>query len=638
MTERGMERERHTMKRKCIFFTYNYRYYSPELGRWLSRDPSQELNSINLYLFCQNNCIEKYDHLGLWLGETHRKITRSAFSSIRLIEISRSNNCDIIVIGKIKEQLISIVIASNVNTDSGETGKQQEYHYCSQMNWTHLQAIEKYKATLASNVGDLNKILNQKGYLDESKCIDALETLGLLTHMWQDYYAHGVERDDSWFGAQVGTLRGSPDAIDFTYLPVTFGLMGFRGGHGGFFRIINPFSHVEPGDRATDAANRRNQAMIFTRNKLVIYLNKWIKKCKCVYKNMLNVVIVVLWLLTLSYNLNANEIEMKLVKTIESNPTYMSFDEMEKSLILCFIDDENKVKYQEYNIASQKINKINNRVPTGVPKLINKVKFVTECQLYKKDDYGEHQVDKTDLWFFGYSSNIILKKKNTTGYEVVWSMPLGKDRRCECIFRSDSVFPYLLIEDDGQWMIYDSKDKSLIKTIKIVSNVFVHQIYLSEFLDNIVSENKIDDIDFATTIFIPKEDWQKKVKENRLTLPPLLSFFPDDNGFSKNEAKFKFQLLAPYRYEGLCFLDRNTVGMIISIGTRMRLTGETRLLLYHFDKNIIFVNKRITPNMCFSPKRFTPDNIAFSQNGKYLAYCYDKKIYIYQLNQSSKED
>ena len=63
MTERGMERERHTMKRKCIFFTYNYRYYSPELGRWLSRDPSQELNSINLYLFCQNNCIEKYDHL-----------------------------------------------------------------------------------------------------------------------------------------------------------------------------------------------------------------------------------------------------------------------------------------------------------------------------------------------------------------------------------------------------------------------------------------------------------------------------------------------------------------------------------------------------------------------------------------------
>ena len=33
MTERGMERERHTMKRKCIFFTYNYRYYSPELGR-----------------------------------------------------------------------------------------------------------------------------------------------------------------------------------------------------------------------------------------------------------------------------------------------------------------------------------------------------------------------------------------------------------------------------------------------------------------------------------------------------------------------------------------------------------------------------------------------------------------------------
>ena len=79
----------------------------------------------------------------------------------------------------------------------------------------------------------------------------------------------------------------------------------------------------------------KRKCIFFTLVELIIVIvNKWIKKCKCVYKNMLNVVIVVLWLLTLSYNLNANEIEMKLVKTIESNPTYMSFDEMEKSLIL----------------------------------------------------------------------------------------------------------------------------------------------------------------------------------------------------------------------------------------------------------------------------------------------------------------
>ena len=33
---------------------YNYRYYNPELGRWLSRDPIQEKGGYNLYDFCRN--------------------------------------------------------------------------------------------------------------------------------------------------------------------------------------------------------------------------------------------------------------------------------------------------------------------------------------------------------------------------------------------------------------------------------------------------------------------------------------------------------------------------------------------------------------------------------------------------------
>ena len=43
---------------------YNYRYYSPELGRWLSRDPIEEIESENLYLFVENSP----DNLSDWLG------------------------------------------------------------------------------------------------------------------------------------------------------------------------------------------------------------------------------------------------------------------------------------------------------------------------------------------------------------------------------------------------------------------------------------------------------------------------------------------------------------------------------------------------------------------------------------------
>jgi RHS repeat-associated protein len=44
---------------------YNYRYYSLELGRWLSRDPIAERGSFNLYEMVENDSINRWDYLGL---------------------------------------------------------------------------------------------------------------------------------------------------------------------------------------------------------------------------------------------------------------------------------------------------------------------------------------------------------------------------------------------------------------------------------------------------------------------------------------------------------------------------------------------------------------------------------------------
>ena len=43
---------------------YNYRYYSPELGRWTKRDPIEEDGGWNLYGFVFNNPNFWYDYLG----------------------------------------------------------------------------------------------------------------------------------------------------------------------------------------------------------------------------------------------------------------------------------------------------------------------------------------------------------------------------------------------------------------------------------------------------------------------------------------------------------------------------------------------------------------------------------------------
>ena len=45
-------------------YYYGYRYYSPELGRWLTRDPIGENGGDNLYAFCGNNGVNAFDALG----------------------------------------------------------------------------------------------------------------------------------------------------------------------------------------------------------------------------------------------------------------------------------------------------------------------------------------------------------------------------------------------------------------------------------------------------------------------------------------------------------------------------------------------------------------------------------------------
>ena len=44
---------------------YGQRYYSPSLGRFLNRDPIEESGGLNLYGFCGNNAVNRWDYLGM---------------------------------------------------------------------------------------------------------------------------------------------------------------------------------------------------------------------------------------------------------------------------------------------------------------------------------------------------------------------------------------------------------------------------------------------------------------------------------------------------------------------------------------------------------------------------------------------
>ena len=51
------------------FGQMRYRYYHPTLGRWLSRDPDEGRDAMNIYGFCRNNPVIYTDRLGLAEGQ-----------------------------------------------------------------------------------------------------------------------------------------------------------------------------------------------------------------------------------------------------------------------------------------------------------------------------------------------------------------------------------------------------------------------------------------------------------------------------------------------------------------------------------------------------------------------------------------
>jgi len=72
------------------YYDYGYRYYSPNLGRWLSRDPIAEQGGVNLYGFTRNSAINANDWLGL--AFTDNGLTEGTFQAGRTSGLLQGDN------------------------------------------------------------------------------------------------------------------------------------------------------------------------------------------------------------------------------------------------------------------------------------------------------------------------------------------------------------------------------------------------------------------------------------------------------------------------------------------------------------------------------------------------------------------
>ena len=113
-------------------YYYGHRFYSPVLRRWLTRDPIEEDGGLNLYGFCGNNAVCRYDKDGrayfalrklkgfVWLGPLSRNPLFDALN----IEIAH----ELVFLGEHGEKGSSGYSGEGVHPEDAENLATMTYH------------------------------------------------------------------------------------------------------------------------------------------------------------------------------------------------------------------------------------------------------------------------------------------------------------------------------------------------------------------------------------------------------------------------------------------------------------------------------------------------------------------------------
>ncbi|MDA8138944.1 MAG: RHS repeat-associated core domain-containing protein [Desulfobacteraceae bacterium] len=252
-------------------YYYGFRYYSPVVGRWISRDPKYESDGPNLYGFVHNNVINKIDLYGLWGASTHSEMTKTAFNNAAILEQWGKTYK---ISSRMHYLIIDFLQESNVGVDKNNvTFEDNRWHFNRDIE---QDTDEKIKKAISDYVELLLGTWKEaEGYVsDPSKinCVKALKSIGMLSHAWQDYYAHAINWDSDGSKGTIGRVAGDPDSPGDKMKPASWGSIYFNFGEHGT---------SEPGARAPDYGNRLTEATIFTRRKYSTFFNKWLEPCLC---------------------------------------------------------------------------------------------------------------------------------------------------------------------------------------------------------------------------------------------------------------------------------------------------------------------------------------------------------------------
>ena len=149
-----------------------FRFYTPSLGRWLSRDPVGEEGGAAVYGFVGDDPANRVDMFGLWGADVHNDLTR------RWAIQSQFNALAAVAVGYADEAVDNAAATSPKNPEG------QRYHF----NHGNASPDTRLALSDAHFIAAKNACSAKMGADDPET---AVKELGLSLHPLQDWVAHG---------------------------------------------------------------------------------------------------------------------------------------------------------------------------------------------------------------------------------------------------------------------------------------------------------------------------------------------------------------------------------------------------------------------------------------------------------------
>jgi len=265
---------------------YGYRFYSPQLGRWINRDPIAEVGGYNLFGFVGNDPVDRRDPFGLWITDVHRDYT--AVWAYLCVGFPLNAGKEI---GQADENVDGGRFSAG-GTGPSPWGGDQGYHFDRSFGGfdTRLYHFAEH-AVKAKDACDWSK--------GNDNPDEAIKQMGLSLHPLQDWVAHGeyaihndgkiYTRHNKGGAASVGGMNRDvtdyPDARDLDAVG------GYRGRAAGSGIVFGPTSPTSNGIATYFPGNQR---ITWTRDLTVVALKSFLdsyksnaKPCGKCYKRFL---------------------------------------------------------------------------------------------------------------------------------------------------------------------------------------------------------------------------------------------------------------------------------------------------------------------------------------------------------------